>query len=209
MFDSSINCFIYVTIHKGGSVVFMKILDYDRIRLLSILPPNGVCAEIGVWQGEYSEQIIKNSNPKELYLIDKWDVQELKTEAYAEYYRNFTKTEEFVNVYNSVIDKFSTYEEVKLIRNDSVLASYDFDDQFFDWVYIDADHSYQGVTNDLNAYYGKVKDGGYICGHDWNNPEDEGVNYAVLDFVESKNVQFVGVTNEANWSSYVLKKNDN
>jgi len=184
----------------------MKILNYDRIRLLSILPPNSVCAEIGVWQGEYSEQIIKNSNPKELYLIDKWDVQELKTEAYAEYYKNFTKPEEFINVYNSVIDKFSTYEEVKLIRNDSVLASYDFDDHFFDWVYIDADHSYQGVTNDLNAYYSKVKTGGYICGHDWNNPEDEGVNYAVLDFVERENVQFVGVTNETNWSSYVLVK---
>jgi len=185
---------------------FMKILEYDRIGLLSALPNNSVCAEIGVWQGEYAEAIVKNNNPKELYLIDKWDVLELKNESYAEYFQHFTKTEQFIDVYNSVLDKFSYHEGIKLIRDDSVKASSIFDDQFFDWVYIDADHSYEGVTNDLNAYYSKVKTGGYICGHDWNNSEDEGVTYAVLDFVEKNNIEFFGLTNEDNCASYVLVK---
>lgn len=185
----------------------MKTLDYDRIGLLSVLPNNSVCAEIGVWLGEYSEAIIKCSNPKELYLIDMWDVQELKTEAYADYYIHFTKTEQYLGVYNYLLNKFSSNENIKLIRSDSVEASANFSDDFFDWVYIDADHSYQGVTNDLNAYYKKVKTGGFLCGHDWNAPEDAGVNDAVLDFVKSNDVEFIGITNEKNWSSYVLKKN--
>lgn len=185
----------------------MKTLDFDRRGLLTVLPNNSVCAEVGVWLGEYSEAIIRNNNPKKLYLIDVWDIQEFKTESYADYYMNFTKTEQYLDVYNHVLNKFFPYENVKLVRSDSVEASHNFKDEFFDWVYIDADHSYEGVTKDLNAYYKKVKTGGFICGHDWNAPDDPGVNDAVIDFVNSNDVEFVGVTNEQNWSSYMLKKN--
>ena len=44
----------------------------NRKHLLEILPKNGVVAELGVDSGDFTEQIIKISNPKKIYLIDTW-----------------------------------------------------------------------------------------------------------------------------------------
>lgn len=43
----------------------------------------------------------------------------------------------------------------------------EFPDKYFDFVYIDADHSYQSVKNDILAWSSKVKDGGILAGHDY------------------------------------------
>jgi hypothetical protein len=50
-----------------------------------------------------------------------------------------------------------------------------------DYVYIDADHSYKSVQEDLIAWYPKVKVGGLFAGHDWWNKE---VYSAVYEFAE-------------------------
>ena len=42
-----------------------------------------------------------------------------------------------------------------------------FPDNYFDFVYIDGDHSYEGSKSDLKNYYPKVKRGGVISGHDY------------------------------------------
>ena len=40
-------------------------------------------------------------------------------------------------------------------------------DDKYDIIYIDGDHSYKGVKNDLISAYNKIKDGGFIMGHDY------------------------------------------
>ena len=44
----------------------------NREHLLEVLPKNGIIAELGVDNGYFTEQIIKISNPKKIYLIDTW-----------------------------------------------------------------------------------------------------------------------------------------
>jgi hypothetical protein len=183
----------------------MEVFDYDRLSLLDHLPKEGVCAEIGVWTGEYSQYIIMRNSPKKLYLIDMWDVPSMATDNDRQYYKNYNKTEQFLSEYQGVKNRFSSFNNVELVRSDSAKAAEMFEDDYFDWVYIDADHSYECVLKDLRAYYPKVKKDGYICGHDWDMP-DPVLNAAVLDFVEETGIEFVGITNEKNWSSYVLKK---
>jgi hypothetical protein len=51
-------------------------------------------------------------------------------------------------------------------RLDSVSASKLFPDGFFDFVYIDGDHS-EVVIEDVKAWYPKVAPGGMLSGHDW------------------------------------------
>jgi predicted O-methyltransferase YrrM len=67
----------------------------------------------------------------------------------------------------------------RLIREKSWLAADQFDDESCDLVYIDGDHTYDGVVKDLAAWYPKVKKGGIICGDDIGWP---GVKKAVDEF---------------------------
>tara|TARA_B110000967_G_scaffold123592_1_gene126199 strand:+ start:390 stop:1010 length:621 start_codon:yes stop_codon:yes gene_type:complete len=46
-----------------------------------------------------------------------------------------------------------------------------FEDDFFDFIYIDADHSYESVKSDLINYIPKIKDNGFVGGHDYKYPQ--------------------------------------
>lgn len=54
-------------------------------------------------------------------------------------------------------------------------------DRCFDFVFVDGDHSYDGVMNDLKAWWPMVKVGGRLGGHDFT-PEFQGVLDAVNEF---------------------------
>lgn len=58
------------------------------------------------------------------------------------------------------------------MRMDSAKAAEAFSDGSLDFVFIDADHSYEGVSRDIQAWHPKVKAGGLLCGHDYANKND-------------------------------------
>ncbi|MBU3591454.1 class I SAM-dependent methyltransferase [Polynucleobacter sp. 78F-HAINBA] len=74
-----------------------------------------------------------------------------------------------------------------MIREKSWLAADQFQDESFDLVYIDGDHTYEGVVKDLAAWYPKVKKGGIICGDDIGWP---GVKKAVDEFFIRLNKEY-------------------
>jgi hypothetical protein len=185
----------------------MKIINLDRYELLKYLP-HGVCAEVGVATGRMSKIIVENNNPKELYLIDAWKSFDL---GYAD--GNMVLDDEHESRYQNVKSMFKDNASVKLIRDYSTSAAENFDNNFFDWVYIDADHSYQGCLNDLNAYNKKVKETGYILGHDYTPPGGKtkkgfGVNEAVEEFVSTNNYILSFITVEKKFASYLISKNN-
>lgn len=64
-------------------------------------------------------------------------------------------------------------------RVDSFVAAKNFKDESIDFVFIDANHTYEFVSKDIAAYLPKVKkSGGVISGHDWS---DDGVKRAVRE----------------------------
>ena len=65
----------------------------------------------------------------------------------------------------------SSIEYADLIENDSV-----------DFVYIDAEHDYHSVKQDLSVWFPKVKIGGFLAGHDYNKQQFPGLVKAVWDF---------------------------
>jgi hypothetical protein len=157
-------------------------MNKDRARinvLVSVLPKHAICAEIGVWKGIFAEQLIKELAPRKLYLIDPYEF--MPTYSHRIYGGVVAKNQQDMDaIFEDVSIKFSD-EKVQIIRTTSDTAVKAFKDNYFDWVYIDGNHSYEFVKADLNNYTAKVKVNGFITGDDYNLPE---VKKAVNEFVE-------------------------
>ena len=84
-----------------------------------------------------------------------------------------------------------------ILIKDSVAALNDLPESL-DFSFVDADHSYEGCTRDLHAYWPRVRSGGLFSGHDYYTPQQrsekklhaEGVGRAVEEFFEEKGLKF-------------------
>jgi predicted O-methyltransferase YrrM len=175
-----------------------------RIEYLKFLPKNKTIAEIGTFRGEFADDIIKYAIPKKLVLIDCWDVQN----------KNHIKNNsELVNVnlikmkriYLNVIKKYRNNKNIEIIKSYSKDAFSNLKNKnvIFDWVYIDANHTYQNVYQDLSLYSQLIKNNGFISGHDFNNILD--VKNAVDRFCEEFSYKIFYVSDEK-IQSYYLKR---
>jgi len=119
----------------------------DRWKMLEKLPKGGVCAELGIWKCDFSEFIMQTLQPVKLHLID-IDSQSIQIA------RN----------------KFSGEIEQGMIEvhhNDSSTTLLSMPENYFDWIYIDGDHHYDGVKKDLMAAHQKLKPEGFISLNDY------------------------------------------
>ena len=72
-------------------------------------------------------------------------------------------------------------------------------DQSVDVVYIDADHSYESVKEELDLYFPKIRYGGFICGHDYNKFAWPGVCSAVDEFRSTNKVGSLFKFRDCSW----------
>lgn len=124
----------------------------DRETLLDRLPRGAVAAEIGVAAGDYTAAILRHSEPRKLHLIDLWG-----SERYAPAFKNVESR------FASEIDEGA----VVIDRGRSVDVLARFPDAYFDWVYIDTDHSFETTFAELKLCHRTVKARGHIAGHDY------------------------------------------
>ena len=156
------------------------------------MPKNSICTEIGVYEGDFSQQILKTVKPKKLFLIDPWD-EENHEEGQGE------------KRYQKVLDKFQSE-----IKNGTVVVyravSHDviekFDNDFFDWIYLDGGHTYDNIMEQFSEYLPKVKLHGFVTGDDYGRDDEnhrKNVTRAVDEFISKgltetdtiKNYQFI------------------
>lgn len=173
----------------------------NRSELLKFLPKNSIGAELGVYLGEFSQEILDNVHPKKLYLIDVWDFIEL---SYQDKLMRNHKSQ--YNNYRTVLKKFYNIPEVFMIKEKTNIVSEIFPNEYFDWVYIDADHSYEGCLDDLINCDKLVKTTGLILGHDYDKNSFPGVVKAVHEFINSRGYFLTYITNEKKCSTYVISK---
>ena len=136
-------------------------------------------AEIGVYRGSYSQQIIDYFKSKKillnLHLIEPWEVDSEFT--------NYGSSD-LEDAYMSVKSKFENKKNIKIIKSTSINASTKYNDFFFDFVYIDGNHEYRHVKQDLDLWYPKLKNEGILFGDDYLRPY--GVQKAVKEFAYEK-----------------------
>lgn len=148
---------------------------------------NGLGVEIGVQRGEYSEEILKNSNLTRLYSIDPWlqfnDINDTS---------NCTQSEHDDNYLQTVILLKKFKSRSVILRMQSIDAVLHFPDNTLDFVHIDGNHTYQAVKQDLIDWWPKMRKNGLFSGHDYLNGiyhnTEFGVKQAVDEFVAKNNL---------------------
>lgn len=179
---------------RGYNTSKMQIFD-TRDEMIASIPKGGLMAELGVFKGEFSVKIDEICQPDELILIDSWTGERLYSGNVDGNHRNGVRqyyTGEELYYLTEMNIKECRGIVTMLKANTDVLRA--FTDNIFDMIYIDADHSYEGVLNDLINAYHKIKNGGYIMGHDYehnmhktNNSYSFGVKKAVDEFCREYN----------------------
>lgn len=169
--------------------VFSKTTN-PRLTILNALPKGGIGMEIGVHKGDFSRQLLEVAQPKVLHLVDPWEHK--NDEIYKNaWYGGVAKggPAELDARYMGVRQRFSSEIEtgrVVLHRMYSDAALKTFDDNSLDWVYIDGNHIYEFVLNDLRYSWAKVHPGGLVCGDDYGSVGwwQDGVTRAVTEFTD-------------------------
>ena len=163
----------------------------SRYELLHLLPKNSIGAEVGVMAGDFSQRILDAVNPQQLYLIDTFNSDDwvrLGEKA------RFKAVDHLSYVQNRFKDQVGQgIVHLKQGMSTDILPQ--FTDSFFDWIYIDAGHSYDEVTDDLQQAKRLVKPEGYIIMNDyifhshWESM-NYGVIHAVNEFCAKENYEF-------------------
>jgi hypothetical protein len=175
----------------------LKVL-VSREKMLEMFPKNGIVAEIGVDKGEFSEKIFNIASPKKLHLVDIWD------------------SERYPKALHRIVEELFA-EEIKNARVEinlglSTTVVNTFDDSYFDWIYIDTDHTYATTRSELEMYSKKIKPGGIIAGHDyiqgnWNGMARYGVIEAVYEFCVKNSWEIIYLSMEIDHApSFAIRK---
>lgn len=142
--------------HQGRP---FEIPDCSRDDLLQFFVDMGykIGAEIGVYKGEFSEKFAKAG--LKLYAIDPWRV-------YKDY--NHPQGQQRLDFqYEHTKRVLAPYPNCKIIRKTSMEAVEDFEDESLDFVYIDANHEFRYIAEDLYEWTKKVRKGGIVSGDDY------------------------------------------
>ena len=157
-----------------------RMAGMDRKRLIQFFPEWGlkIGAEIGVDRGRFSEYMLQNIPGLKLLCVDQW-YWKLRGESR----------------YNSTVERLKNYP-ANIIRATSMDAVRDIQDGSLDFVYIDANHHFDYVMQDIIEWSKKVRDGGLVSGHDYYRFRGAGVVQAVDAYTNAHGIHQWFLTDE-------------
>lgn len=138
-----------------------------------------VAVEVGVAEGLFSRDLLADGMDK-LYSVDNWGTLDQTGDGGSPqswHDKNYEETQERLATFGnkSIILKGISFKVAALIPDNTCGL-----------VYLDGDHSYEGVKKDIQYYWPKLVDGGILAGHDYLNPS-YGVRQAVEEFAFENN----------------------
>lgn len=164
-----------------------------------------VGAEIGVAHANYSDLLLSTSQLSMLYLVDPW--------IHMDEFAGRTSYNDAMQeqMYQAVVKKMTEQHpgRFEIMRMKSEEAANAFNEGALDFVYIDANHAYEFVRQDLELWFPRVRSGGIFAGHDYiqdgvNRMGEFGVKRAVTEFCQGRGL-VVSSTKEK-WASWYLIK---
>lgn len=169
------------------------------------IPENSLGAEIGVWKGDSSKVLLKKA--RHLHMIDPYNISVYENTTdwlsmgYEKILKRYsslvgsTNPEDFQRFYDDLYLNICKEFEgmpatIHRMTSKEWFSSYT--GEKLDWIYIDGDHSYEGVMEDLIASKQIVKENGLIFLDDYSrhNHLHPGVRAAVKDFCYKEELKF-------------------
>lgn len=142
--------------------------------------------EVGVRDGRNALDLLRYLNIKKLYLVDDFKEYQDKTA------RFYTQEEQEIEFQKLIKNTEEFFDKTIIVRQTSKLAREIFAERTFDFVYIDGNHDYECVKDDLKWFEYVVR-GGVMGGHDYGSYDGDGVKRAVDEFVRIKKQENNGV----------------
>lgn len=157
-----------------------------------------LAAEIGVQCGNNARTWVRNLKFEQLFLIDIWGLYD----RIGHYGVGVVKIN-FDYYYPGIVKEFGGKSDITILRSPSLEACKKFPNEHFDFVYIDAVHSYEAVKQDIAAWLPKIKSGGVLAGHDYD-VVFPGVIQAVDEFI--RNSEYKLYQKEHDW--WIVKEEE-
>ncbi len=151
----------------------------NRWEWIKSLPEQLNIIEVGVASGDFSEHILNNINPKNLYLVDFYDQGDPML-ARPGKERRYVEGEN----YDYVVNRFKNNSNVKVVKANSqeylpILAT-EMPKQF-DMVYLDASHKFVDVCGDLDSAVKLLGPDGIVAFNDYIFADENGEKYGVVE----------------------------
>lgn len=138
--------------------IYLRSMTRDHLALLFAELGYRVGAEIGVSWGDYSRRLSRSNPDAVIYSIDPYQVYDGYEESYTQ--------KKMEQIFKQAQENLAGTGCV-LLREFSQEAAGRFDDGALDFVYIDANHEFTHVANDIKTWSAKVRVGGIVAGHDF------------------------------------------
>jgi len=144
---------------------------------------NAHFVEVGSWKGRsacyLAVEIINSNKNIKVDCVDIFEYSDSQSDI---------PSSEYKDIYEQFIENTKPVNNVvRAIKGTSSDVSKQYEPHSLDFVFIDAAHDYDNVLNDILSWFGKVKPGGVIAGHDYDT--SSGVKKAVLDFFNNKKLK--------------------
>ncbi len=156
-------------------------------------------AEIGTERGYFAKTLL-DANPKlKLSCIDAWTVYKG--------YRDHTRQDKLDRYYEETKKLLKPYT-CTIIKGWSMDAVKQFKDESLDFVYLDANHSFRYIIDDVDTWSKKVHKGGIVAGHDYNSHRSS-VECQVKTAIDGWGHAYglkINVTNERDFPSWFYTK---
>lgn len=127
--------------------------------------------EVGVFRGVLSRYLLRKGVAR-LFMVDNWLPAQCQPERYRktrDYCAGLSPDECAANEALARQVEAGSCGRARIIKASSVEAARLINDGSMDFVFLDADHSEEGLRADIEAWLPKVRPGGWIGGHDIDN----------------------------------------
>lgn len=153
---------------RGPEKKFGQVMRWEVLAGLCLLNGYRKGVELGVSTGRTTMYLCATIHDIRITAVDTWTPRPSNDQPGQQDYVDWPHSESLTRL--ELFNDQMFNKRIEIVRKDTVLAAQDFADGAFDFVFVDADHSFEGCKNDIAAWMPKVRKGGMICGHDYNWP---------------------------------------